>query len=50
LTARAESNWTAHRVGNIRLLTWTTQRERYVLAGEADTHGLMRAADTLTFR
>jgi anti-sigma factor RsiW len=50
LTARAEPNWTAHRVGNIRLLTWTTQRERYVLAGEADTRGLMRAADTLTFR
>jgi anti-sigma factor RsiW len=50
LTARAEPNWTAHRVGNIRLLTWTTHRERYVLAGEADTHGLMRAADTLTVR
>jgi anti-sigma factor RsiW len=49
LTARAEPNWTAHRVGNIRLLTWTTQRERYVLAAEADTHGLMRAADRLTF-
>lgn len=50
LTARAEPNWAAHRIGNIRLLTWTTQRKRYVLIGEADTHGLMRAADTLTFR
>lgn len=47
-TAREQPQWEARRVGNIRLLTWVTGRRRYVLAGAADTHGLMRAADMMT--
>jgi len=42
--------WMGHRVGEWRLLTWTESGTRYVLAGRADTHGLMRAADAATFR
>jgi hypothetical protein len=42
--------WMGHRVGEWRLLTWTENGMRYVLAGRADTHGLMRAADAATFR
>ncbi|SAK78462.1 hypothetical protein AWB83_04084 [Caballeronia ptereochthonis] len=53
LTARApfageEPHWSAQRVGDIRLLSWTTGGKRYALAGRAGTHGLMRAADALT--
>jgi hypothetical protein len=47
-TARAQPQWNAHRVGSLRLLGWTAHGERYVLAGTADAHGLMRAADALT--
>jgi hypothetical protein len=50
LTVPARPQWAARRIGNIRLLTWTTRWQRYVLAGEAETHGLMRAADALTLR
>jgi hypothetical protein len=32
------------------LLSWTVKGQRYVLAGKATTHGLMRAADALTIR
>jgi hypothetical protein len=42
--------WMGHRVGEWRLLTWTENGMRYVLAGRADTHGLMRAADAATIR
>ncbi|MGV2290080.1 transcriptional regulator [Trinickia sp. YCB016] len=50
LTMSSHSQWTAHRAGALRLLTWTENHQRYVLAGNADTHGLMRAADALTAR
>lgn len=55
LTTRApfvfdRPRWMGHRVGEWRLLTWTENGMRYVLAGRADTHGLMRAADAATFR
>jgi hypothetical protein len=41
--------WMGHRVGDIRLLTWTAGGKRYILAGRADTRGLMKAADAATF-
>ncbi|SPB13610.1 hypothetical protein NOV72_00874 [Caballeronia novacaledonica] len=41
-------HWSARRVGELRLLTWTVGGKRYVLAGRANTHGVMRAADALT--
>jgi anti-sigma factor RsiW len=47
---RAESQWSAQRVGTLRLLTWSAHHQRYVLAGAADAHGLMRAADLMTLR
>jgi hypothetical protein len=43
-------HWMGHRVGDWRLLTWTENGMRYVLAARADTHGLMRAADAATLR
>lgn len=48
LLAPAQPQWSARRIGDIRLLTWTAQRQRFVVAGNARTHGLMRAADVLT--
>ncbi|MEW6339747.1 MAG: transcriptional regulator [Paraburkholderia sp.] len=48
--AAAQPQWSARRVGTLRLLTWTAGRERYVLAGAADARGLMRAADFMTMR
>jgi hypothetical protein len=50
LTAKEPTQWVARRVGNIRLLTWVTQHQRYLLAGDADTRGLMQAADIMTLR
>ncbi|WP_144155092.1 anti-sigma factor family protein [Paraburkholderia sp. BCC1885] len=55
LTARsrpmsAQPQWSAQRVGTLRLLTWSAYHQRYVLAGAADAHGLMRAADFMTMR
>jgi hypothetical protein len=50
LTDRERTQWAARRVGNIRLLTWVTRHQRYVLAGDADTRGLMQAADNMTLR
>jgi anti-sigma factor RsiW len=47
-TARAQPQWMARRVGNSRLLVWATGGRRYVLAGRAQTRGLMRAADLMT--
>jgi hypothetical protein len=54
LTTRAplvidQPRWMGHRVGELRLLTWTDHGTRYVLAGRADTRGLMLAADAATF-
>jgi hypothetical protein len=37
-------------VGTLRLLSWSAGQLRYVLAGAADAHGLMRAADLMTMR
>jgi anti-sigma factor RsiW len=50
LFAADEPHWFARRVGDVRLLMWTADGERYVLAGRATTHGLMLAADALTMR
>jgi len=46
--ARGEAQWLARRAGDERLLTWCRRGTRYVLAGRARTHGLMRAADSLS--
>ncbi|SAL12309.1 hypothetical protein AWB71_00323 [Caballeronia peredens] len=46
--ASEQPHWRAQRVGDIRLLSWAKDGKRYVLAGRAATHGLMRAADALT--
>lgn len=46
--ASAQPQWSARRVGSLRLLSWTAHGEGYVLAGTADARGLMRAADALT--
>nr|WKF61128.1 hypothetical protein HUO10_005655 [Paraburkholderia busanensis] len=48
LFAPGQPQWAARRVGDLRLLSWTTQQRRFVVAGDARTHGLMRAADVMT--
>lgn len=48
--ASAEPQWSARRIGTLRLLTWNAHHQRYVLAGAADTRGLMLAADRLTLQ
>lgn len=48
LLAPPQPQWSARRIGEIRLLTWTAQHQRFVVAGDARTHGLMRAADLMT--
>jgi anti-sigma factor RsiW len=48
LFAHAQPQWKARRVGESRLLAWTAGGKRYVLAGRANTRGLMRAADLMT--
>jgi anti-sigma factor RsiW len=48
--AREEPQWAARRIGELRLLTWTARRQRFVVAGNARTHGLMRAADVMSAR
>ncbi|WP_025600626.1 anti-sigma factor family protein [Burkholderia sp. WSM2230] len=50
LLAPAQPQWSARRIGDVRLLTWTAQRQRFVVAGNARTHGLMRAADVMTMQ
>ncbi|REG49745.1 hypothetical protein B0G80_6149 [Paraburkholderia sp. BL6669N2] len=50
LFAPTQAQWSARRIGEIRLLLWTAQRQRFVVAGDARTHGLMRAADAMTMR
>lgn len=48
--AREAPQWAARRIGELRLLTWTARRQRFVVAGNARTHGLMRAADVMSAR
>jgi hypothetical protein len=48
IMAKPQPQWKAHRVGETRLLAWTARGRRYVLAGRANTRGLMRAADLMT--
>ncbi|CAH2903061.1 MAG: FIG00460780: hypothetical protein [uncultured Paraburkholderia sp.] len=50
LLAPSQPQWSARRIGDVRLLTWTAQRQRFVVAGNARTHGLMRAADVMTMQ
>ncbi|MDE1182545.1 transcriptional regulator [Paraburkholderia sp.] len=50
LTTTAQPQWMARRVGDLRLLIWTTHGRRYVLAGAARAHDLMRAADAMTMK
>lgn len=50
LLAPAQPQWSARRIGDVRLLTWTAQGQRFVIVGNARTHGLMRAADVMTMR
>lgn len=50
LLAQDRPQWAARRIGDLRLLGWTAQRQRFVVAGDARTHGLMRAADAMTLR
>lgn len=46
--AKDQPQWSAHRIGALRLIGWTAHGMRWVLAGDAQTHGLMRAADVAT--
>ncbi|WP_156966986.1 anti-sigma factor [Paraburkholderia ferrariae] len=46
--AKDEPQWSARRVGRLRLIGWTAHGMRWVLAGSAETRGLMRAADIAT--
>jgi hypothetical protein len=46
--SKGEPQWGARRIGAMRLLEWTTNGTRWVLAGDAGTRGLMRAADAAT--
>ncbi|SDD29575.1 hypothetical protein SAMN05421548_11772 [Paraburkholderia lycopersici] len=46
--AGAAPQWSAHRAGPLRLLMWRQRGTRWVLAGDAQTRGLMRAADLAT--
>jgi anti-sigma factor RsiW len=48
LTTWPQPQWRARRVGGSRLLGWSTVGKRYVLAGRAETRGLMLAADLMT--
>jgi anti-sigma factor RsiW len=48
IMAKPQPQWKAHRVGETRLLAWASGGKRYVLAGRANTRGLMRAADLMT--
>ena len=43
--AADQPQWQARRIGEIRVLSWTRKGMRYMLIGNADTHGLMKAAD-----
>ena len=43
--AADQPQWQARRIGEIRVLSWTRKGMRYMLIGNAGTHGLMKAAD-----
>jgi hypothetical protein len=43
-----EPQWSARRIGSMRLIEWTAGGTRWVLAGDVHTRGLMRAADAAT--
>jgi hypothetical protein len=46
--AKDEPQWSARRLGALRLIGWTTHGTRWVLAGNAHTRELMHAADIAT--
>jgi anti-sigma factor RsiW len=46
--AGAAPQWSAHRAGPLRLLMWRQHGTRWVIAGNVQTRGLMRAADLAT--
>lgn len=46
--AKDEPQWSARRIGAMRLIEWTANGTRWVLAGDVRTRGLMRAADAAT--
>ncbi|RQH02088.1 anti-sigma factor family protein [Paraburkholderia dinghuensis] len=46
--AENEPQWSARRIGALRLIGWARHGTRCVLAGNAGTHELMRAADMAT--
>jgi hypothetical protein len=48
ITVWPQPQWQARRVGGSRLLVWSTVGRRHVLAGRAETRGLMLAADLMT--
>ena len=45
-----QPQWQARRIGEIRVLSWTRKGMRYMLIGNAGTHGLMKAADLASAR
>ncbi|MEK6347326.1 MAG: hypothetical protein V4764_07595, partial [Burkholderia sp.] len=47
-TPEGGGHWQARRIGGVRLLEWTSRAGQHiVIAGDAGTRGLMRAADLL---
>ncbi|WP_233871799.1 hypothetical protein [Paraburkholderia adhaesiva] len=46
--AKNEPQWSARRIGALRLIGWSAHGTRFVLAGTAGTRELMRAADIAT--
>ncbi|MFP6562638.1 hypothetical protein WJ542_30690 [Paraburkholderia sp. B3] len=46
--SKGEPQWSARRIGAMRLIEWTANGTRWVLAGDVRTRGLMRAADAAT--
>jgi hypothetical protein len=47
-TVHSQPEWQARRIGENRLLVWTSGGVRHVFAGRANTRGLMRGADLMT--
>jgi hypothetical protein len=46
--AKGDPQWSVRRLGALRLIGWTAHGTRWVLAGNAGTRELMRAADVAT--
>jgi anti-sigma factor RsiW len=44
----AQPDWQARRVGSLRVLSWTHDGSFYILVGQGNTRGLMKAADLAT--